>query len=177
MGPASVAQAAGGLLLLFVLPGALVAKAVFPERRVRGPNGLRWALELAALGLVLSVVLTVLVGELLLTVAPGGFHASWSDPLLEEALAGIAAVAFVAGWLQGAYARTAPPPRASELPPEQDPWQLSVDLDRLQRQRLRLERQLARGAGAAAPEIEGRLEELRRQERSLRERQEASYFA
>ncbi len=173
MDPLSAGEAVAGIGLLFFLPGALVAKAIFPDRRLRGPNGARWAVELTALGLVLSVALTVLVGELLLVGAPGGFSARWSDPLLEEVLAAIAAVAFVAGLLQGAYARTPPAPRVLE-PAEEDPWQLSVELDRLQRQRLRLERQIARGTDGSE-ELRGRLDDLLAQERTLRERREASY--
>ena len=57
MDPLAVGEAIAGGALLFVVPGFAVAKAVFPERRVRGAAGVRWALELAALALVLSVVL------------------------------------------------------------------------------------------------------------------------
>lgn len=179
MGPLEVGEALVGGALLFFVPGFTVAKAVFPGRRVRGPDGIRWAIELAALGLVLSVVLTVTVGYVLLVGAPGGFSADWADPLLESALAAVALVAFVVGWLEGAYARTAParaPP--SVEPGTADVWALSAELDGLERQRVALERELARAPAEdtdARARLAARLDEVVRGERSLRERREAEY--
>jgi len=95
-------EAIVGGLLLFVVPGFAVARALFPEWRFRGPDGTLRALETATLSFVLSVALTVLVGSLLLGLAPGGFAAAWSDPVLEVALAAVALVAVAAGVLRGA---------------------------------------------------------------------------
>jgi peptidyl-tRNA hydrolase, PTH2 family len=101
MEPLTVGEAVAGGALLFFVPGFAVAKAVFPERRHTDPDGLLWLVELAALGFVLSVVLTVVVGYLLLVGSPGGFRADWSDPLLEACLAALALVAFVVGLFEG----------------------------------------------------------------------------
>jgi len=172
----AVMEAIAGGALLFVLPGFTVAKAVFPERRVAGREGVRWALELAALTLVLSVVLTVTVGYLLLTVAPGGFSASWNDPLLEIVLAAIGVVAFAAGWLEGAYDREPPTPQAQ--PPEESAgaWELGRELDRLQRERRTLERELRRsGASDRTAQLRERLDRLVEAEQSLRRGREAEY--
>ncbi len=177
MDPFAVAEAVVGGALVFVVPGFAVAKALFPERRVRGADGLRWGLELAALALVMSVVLTVVVGYALLAGVPGGFAASWSDPLLEAILAAIALVAFVAGLAQGAYAR-APPTRG---PLEEEPgtlgaWALSDRLDRLQRDRERLEGELRR---TPAPDAEAKLRAsllaVTEEEAALQRRREAEY--
>ena len=179
MDPLSVVEAVVGGALVFVLPGAAVAKAVFPERRVRGPDGVRWALELAALALVLSVVLTVVVGAVLLSVAPGGFAASWSDPLLEAVLAAITAVAFVAAAAQGAFRSVPPPTRPSaEEPGSEAPWELADALGRLQRERKGLERDLARlgtADTALGERLRGRLARIGEEEATLRERREADY--
>ena len=104
-----------GTPLLFFVPGYTVTKAIFPEWRVRGELAFRRLLEISTLGFVLSVVLTVLVGELLLAASPGGFQASWSDPVLESILAGVALVAFVAGFVRGGYARVPPASQAAEV--------------------------------------------------------------
>ena len=179
MDPLAVGEAVAGGALLFVVPGFAVAKAVFPERRVRGAAGVRWALELAALALVLSVVLTVTVGYLLLAGAPGGFSATWSDPLLEAVLAAIALLAFVAGALQGAYARV-PPVRGplAEEPGTLGAWELSDRLDRLQRERGRLERELRRSPApdaGTAETVRARLGSIAEEEATLRQRREAEY--
>jgi Protein of unknown function (DUF1616) len=106
-------EALAGLLLVFVLPGFALSRALFPEWRFRGPDGLLRVVETASLTLVLSVALTILVGFGLLN-TPGGFSASWSDPVLEAILAAIAALGFVAAWLRGAFARIAPTSRPLE---------------------------------------------------------------
>jgi hypothetical protein len=179
MEPLAVGEAVGGGALLFFLPGFVVAKALFPERRVRGPEGLTWAVELAALALVLSVVLTVTVGYVLLVGAPGGFSATWGDPVLEAALVAIAVVALVAGWLQGAYARVPPVRRTVPVEPGGGgAWELSERLDRLQREQLTIERQLRRtpaGEQATAVELRARLGHLREEAEGLRAAREAEY--
>lgn len=179
MEPLAAGEAVVGALLLFFVPGYTIAKAVFPERRAAGPHGVGWAIELVALALVLSVVLTVTVGYLLLVGAAGGFSASWGDPLLEAVLAAIALVAFVVGWLEGAYARTPPPAR---VPPEEPggvgAWELSDRLDRLQRERLGLERELRRTASTdldAGARLRLRLDRVTEEEQALRRRREAEY--
>jgi len=179
MDPLGLGEAVAGGALVFFVPGYAVAKAVFPERRLSGPDGVRWALEVVALAFVLSVVLTVTVGYLLLAGAPGGFAASWSDPLLEASLAAVAAVAFVVGWLEGAYARVPPPGKARpEEPGGVGAWELAERLDRLQRERLRLERELRRTPSRdadAGDRLRARIDSVLKEEEALRQRREAEY--
>ncbi len=176
MNPLSLPEAFLGGALLFFVPGFTVARAVFPRLRFRGPNGLRGALETITLAFTLSVVLTVLVGFLLLRVAPGGFLANWSDPLLEACLGAIAAVALAVGLLEGAYARTLPPPPARE-PGSGGPWELTRELDRLGAEERHLVRKLSgpRPDSEAPGELQERLDEVRSELRALQERREAEY--
>lgn len=176
MDPLVVGEAIAGGALLYVVPGFAVAKALWPDRRIAGPNGVGWALELAALSFVLSVVFTITVGYVLLGAAPSGFAAGWSDPILEEALTGLALVAGVAGLLEGAYARTPPLPRATEDEPGGlGAWELSRALDRLARERAALETEQRRTAGAPREELGRRIERIAEEETALRRRREAEY--
>ncbi len=165
----------GGALLFFV-PGYAVTRATFPRLRIRGPEGLRGALETVTLSFTLSVVLTVLVGFGLLRFSPGGFSAAWSDPLLEACLAAIAAVAFVVGLVEGSYASVPPTPAPLE-PGTEGVWELTRELDRLGREERRLRRDLARSRTdpTATGELERRLEEVRTEVRALEARREAEY--
>ncbi len=167
-----------GIPLVFFVPGYTVTKAIFPEWRVRGRGALRTGLEIGTLAFVLSVVLTVLAGELLLAAAPGGFQAAWSDPVLESLLAGVALIGFVAGWVRGAYARTAPPARAPETGTgEEGAWELTRQLDALGRE----ERRIRHALRAAQPTDAERTELLRELDRIVGEQEalgrerEASY--
>jgi Protein of unknown function (DUF1616) len=132
-----------GFLLVFLLPGYAVTKAVFPEWRVRGPAaGLR-AVEIGTLSLVLSVGLTVVVGFALLDLPGPGFAAYWTDPVLEVTLGAIAFVALIVGALRGAY-RHEPPdgPTPEPSPGSENGWELVRRLDSIERTRRRLEHQL-----------------------------------
>jgi Protein of unknown function (DUF1616) len=178
MNALQLVEALSGGLLLFFVPGFAISRALFPEWRLTGPGGLRRGLETATLSFVLSVGLTVLVGYGLLSAAPGGFSASWSDPVLESCLAGVAAIAFAAGLFQGAYShrRTG----ALSVPPEpggEGAWALTRELDRLGREERRLARQLSmsRGDPEAAGSVERRLAELRDEARAIEARREAEY--
>ena len=152
-----VVEAAFGLLLVFFVPGFAVAKAVFPERRLRSLDGLLWLVELGTLSLILSVVLTILVGYGLLLVAPSGFSASWSNPDLEVALGAITVGGVFVGWVRGAYRRT--PPKGPELEPSpgaDDGWELLRSLELKGREERRLRHRLR--AGSASAEERQRLE-------------------
>jgi hypothetical protein len=171
-------EVAVGLPLLFFVPGYTFAKALFPEWRVRGPLRWRRLLEIATLGFVLSVVLTVLVGGLLLAASPGGFQASWSDPQVEAILGGVALVGFVAGWVRGAYARE--PPTVGG--PEEEPggegaWELRARLDELAREERRLRHQLRAGgvSGTERSTLEGEIDRLRVEQESLGRAREGEY--
>src|SRR5579859_7954789 len=118
----SPVEAGVGLLLLFFLPGLALTQAIFPEWRLRGEAAIERIVTTGALALVLSVALTVVVGFGLLNL-PVGFSAAWSDPLLEEILAGIAILGAFVAWRRGAYRRIAPaPPAIESLPGDADGW-------------------------------------------------------
>lgn len=170
MGPLDALGVFLGICLFFFVPGFAVARAVFPERRLRGAGGARGAVELLVLAFVLSVVLTVLVGYLLLTFAPGGFSAGWSSPALESALGAIAAVAFAVGALEGSYApRPAPMAATPPEPGSEGAWELSRALDRIGTARRAAGR---RGNDAETRERERALDD---EERALRSAREAEY--
>ncbi len=170
MDATALLESIAGLLLLFVLPGFTTARALFPEWRLAGPRSLRPLVETAVLSFVLSVVLTVLVGYALLAAAPGGFRASWSDPLLEAVLAAVTVIAFVVGLVRGGYPVHGGRATASAGPEEPDPWELTRTLDRLRRaQELEEER------AADEPASRRRIEGLRTERERLRREQEERY--
>lgn len=169
---------AGGLLVFFV-PGFFLTRALFPEWRLRGPAALRRLIETLTLSFVLSVTLTVLVGYLLLTVAPGGFQAYWSDPVLEAMLSGVAVVAFGAGVLRHAYAREAPAarPLTEPEPGGSGAWELTRELDRLGREERRIRHALRTGSPDADERrrLNARIEEIQAESAALGQRREAEY--
>ncbi len=178
MTTASVPEAIAGFLLVFFVPGYALAKAVFPEWRIRGAAALRRLVEVVTLAFVLSVVLTVLVGYGLLVATPAGFQAYWSDPVLEAVLAGVAAVAFAAAWARGAFRRTPPvPARPIEGPSEEGARELTEYLAGLEREARRVRHQLRTGVSdpAERDRLNARLEEIRLESRRAAERREALY--
>jgi uncharacterized membrane protein len=180
MGPLDAFEAVAGFLLLFFVPGFALAKAMFPEWRVRGALALRRAVELVTLSFVLSVVLTVLVGYLLLNTAPAGFQADWSHPVLEAALAAVALVALFVGLWEGAYRRhppARPPSRARADRGEEGAWELTVELDRLMREERRVEHALRRSPHSSPEEraLQSRLIEIRSERDELGRRREEEY--
>jgi uncharacterized membrane protein len=173
----NVLEILAGFLLIFFVPGFAVTRATFPEWRVRGPGGRRRLVETVTLSFVLSVGLTVLVGYGLLAGGPTGFQASWSDPVLEAVLAGIAAVAFAVGVARGAYRREPPLPANPTLEAEVDPLQLTRELDRLAREERRIRHQLRVGTLAPAEQerMEAQLGSILSERTELEARQEGSY--
>jgi uncharacterized membrane protein len=167
-----------GALLLFFIPGYAVAKALFPEWRVRGPQGGRRLLEIVTLSFVMSVGLTVVVGFGILDLVPGGFAAAWSDPVLEAVLAAITAVALVAAFFRGAFARTPPTGLSvAEGKGEEGAWELSRELERLGRDERRLQHALrvssANPAESARLTVE--LDSVRAERDALRRQREEEY--
>jgi hypothetical protein len=175
---AALPEAIVGLLLVFFLPGYTLTKATFPEWRLRGPAAILRLIETLTLSLVLSVVLTVVVGYALLSTAPGGFQSFWTDPVLEAALAGVAAVGFVAGWVRGGYRREPPPRPAPEAPTGEDgAWELTRELEELGRQERRLNH-LLRTQGSNPKDrirLEEELGDLRARRDALQRRREGEY--
>lgn len=175
---AGVGEGAVGALLLFFVPGYAVTKAVFPEWRIGGPEGNRRLLEIATLSFVTSVGLTVLVGFGLLDLAPGGFSAAWSDPVLEAALASIALVAFVVAAARGAFARVPPAARPpEETGGEEGAWEVSRELERLGRDERRLQHALrvASQSPADTARLTAELESVRAERDALRRKREEEY--
>jgi hypothetical protein len=177
---ADLPQAIAGVLLVFFVPGYAVTKAMFPEWRIRGAEAPLRLVETVTLAFVLSVVLTVLVGYALLTAAPGGFQAYWSDPVLEAALAGAAAIGFVAGWVRGAYRRE--PPQVSRIESgagEDGAWELTRELERLGREERRLNHILRNQGHDPAEQLRLReeLDRVKTRREQLRERREVDYAA
>jgi hypothetical protein len=172
-------EAAVGFLLVFFLPGYTLSRALFPEWRLVGPRAIERGVELVTLGFVTSVVLTILVGFLLLQ-TPGGFQASWSDPELEAALGGISAAAFVVGVLRGAYGRSpVPAPPLEPAGGTEGAWELMRELERTERERSRVNRQLRRAPARSpeAGELTERLRALEVKSEELRRRREAEYVS
>ena len=175
---ADLPEAIVGVLLVFFVPGYTLTRATFPEWRLRGPEASLRLLETVTLALVLSVVLTVLVGYGLLTAAPGGFQAYWTDPVLEAVLGGVAAVGFVAGWVRGAYLRVPPLRHApGTAKAEEGAWELTRELERLEREERRLNHSLrTRGADPVQQvRLREELDRLKALRERLQERREAQY--
>ena len=167
-----------GLTLVFFLPGYFATKALFPEWRVHGPDGLSRLVEIVTLGFVLSVVLTIVLGYGLLILGPNGFQASWTDPVLEALLAAVAAVAFAAGVLRHAYSREAPAPGGDGPEPAgEGAWELLHELEALNREERRLRHELR--VTKADPNTNARLaseiESVQQRITTLRQRREAEY--
>jgi uncharacterized membrane protein len=166
-----------GLLLVFFAPGYFVTRALFPEWRLRPGDRLRPLLETVTLSFVLSIVLTVLVGEVMLVSFPGGFAATWSDPTLELVLTVVALVAFGVALARGAFAREPVAGPSAAPHPEEGPWELTRALDRVaaeERTVRRRLRDLPRGS-AAAEAAQARIDELRRERETLGRRREEQY--
>jgi len=167
-----------GALLLFFVPGYAVAKALFPEWRVRGPQGGRRLLEIVTLSFVMSVGLTVVVGFGILDLVPGGFAAAWSDPVLEAVLAAITVVALVAAFFRGAFARTPPTgPSVPEGKGEEGAWELSRELERLGRDERRLQHALRVSSAnpAESARLTAELDSVRAERDALRRKREEEY--
>lgn len=167
-----------GFLLVFFLPGYGVTKAVFPEWRVRGVGALRRLVEILTLSFVLSIVLTVLVGYVELTVAPGGFRAYWTDPVLEVSLLAVTGVAFALALARGAFRRE-PPTRVAPPAPggDEGAFELTRELDRLGREgrRIRHALRVAASTPSEKDRLETRLREVENERTELERRREAEY--
>jgi uncharacterized membrane protein len=176
MDGASVGEAALAGALIFFAPGYCVTRATFPEWRVLHPLRRLRLLETITLSFVVSVALSVIAGEVLLAASPSGFQAYWTDPVLEAFLGAIGLVAFLVAWARGAF-RERPPgaPTHVEATPEEDPWVLMQELDRLERDRRRATHRLRRseaGSGESA-RIQAEIEQIdRRRTEILREREQ-----
>ncbi len=175
---ATILQEVAGFLLVFVVPGYTVTKALFPEWRIRGPEALLRTVEIGTLSLLLSVTFTILVGFILGNLPGALFQASWTNPLLETVLAAVTMVAVVVGLLNGAYRREPPRRTAAEPAPGEDrSWELLETMDALHRQERRLRHQL-RAREADDPDrgrLEAELRAVKTRGEELRRAREAEY--
>ena len=171
------AEAAVGLALVFVLPGFAIGRATFPEWRFRGPDALTRVVETAALSLLLSVGVTILLGFGWLNLPGTGFAATWSNPTLELSLAAVTVVALVVAWGRGAF-RRAPPP-APALEPEggaEGAWETMRKAEGLAREERRLQHALRRPpAGADVARLRADLDRVTEEIKALRAAREAEY--
>ena len=172
----AVYEVVAGFLLLFVLPGLLVTKAVFPEWRVRGEERILRATEMGALTLTVSAALVILVGFGLENGTAAGFQATWGDPSLEAALAGVAVLAFAVGWWRGAYRKDPPAAPAREpAPGDEGGWELIRSLERLRREQRRVRHALRTAPAEGRAGLEAQLRELEAEEGRLRRSREEEY--
>lgn len=170
-----VFEAVAGILLVFLVPGYALTRAIFPEWRIEGFAATRRLLEMLTLSFVLSVVLTVLVGYLLLAAAPGGFQAYWNAPVLEAILAAVTLVGLVVAVVRGAFARTPPIPSLDPSGGEEGAWELMRRLDQLGREERRLQHALRAQGGSESAYLRSQLEEIRAESAKLRRAREAEY--
>jgi hypothetical protein len=169
-----------GALLLFVLPGLAWTLALFPEWRFRGPLAITRAVETATAAFVMSLAFTVLVGFALTFNVSGPFPATWSDPVLEEILAAIAAIGFILAYFRGAFDRVPPAAPAPEPAPGADaPTPVLEELSELRTIERRLRHRLRqRGLGSSERErVEAELGDVERKVEALRRRREDEYAA
>lgn len=163
--------AVAGALLVFVVPGLALNRALFPDWRFRGPSGTARVVETGVMSLFGSVALTVVVGSAL-AAGPGlTFQASWRDPELEAVLGVLSAALFAVAALRGAFRRDPPVPPATETAPaEFDGWSRLREFSAVE-ERLRAARRAFIGAPSSEEQdrwraevrrLEGEREELRR---------------
>ena len=91
-----------GILLIFVLPGTMLIKAMFPRKGELDEeyNGL----YIITLGMATSVCLTILVGFVLGSLPVKDDGTGWFDtPYIVTSLVGLTIVFFIMGWWRGAY--------------------------------------------------------------------------
>jgi hypothetical protein len=178
-GPLDVApwQAGAGLLLVFVLPGFAMARALFPEWRFRGELGLTRAVETVTLTLVLSVSTTILVGFMLLN-SSAGFSAVWSDPLLQITLVSITAVCAGLAWGRGAFSHVPPAgPVPEPLGGEVGGAERLAMAEHLARRSRRVRHQIrARPSPSELARLEAELSLLDEEARQMGEAREAEYL-
>lgn len=163
MSAENVPFALAALALFFFVPGYLLMKALWPEKRWKGPEATIVALEMVTGGFLASLGLFLLVGFGLGNA--GDFEAGASDPLVEGILAAFALVFFLAGWFQGAYRKEPPPAPSFVEPPGPGEEDLGPLLDQFQtwsreERDLRREIHRLRREGGDPQELERRTEEL-----------------
>lgn len=172
--PLDPAFALVALLLFFVLPGFTLSRALWPEWRLRGRDGVETMAKLATSSLVLSVALLILVGFVLGN-APGGlFQASPSDPLLELILAAMTAIFLVLAFLRGAFSEVPPSAPRFSTPPlagEDDLPEVWREFEAMAREESKLRRRLRLETRENSPEADATRQALETLKARRRERE------
>ncbi len=176
-----VAEALGALFalaalaLFFFLPGFVWVRALWPEKRFRGPEAVENVVEGLTAGFLLSLALTILIGFGLGN-GPGTFQAAPSDPLLETILAILTAGGLAAGWLRGGWG---PHSTAGGAEPSSPPEDLEGTISRfedMEAEERELSRALkgSRGAGEASG-LRQRLADLRARRRAAEQQRQQEF--
>lgn len=168
------------LLLYFFVPGYLLVKALWPEKRWKGPKAEITAVEMVTAGFLSSLGLLLVIGFVLGN--SNAFQASAADPLLEEILAALSLVFLALGWFRGAYARE--PPQVPSFvepvsPGEEDLASTFGRLESLLRDEREAQRSLRQARREKAPSedlraLEARVEEVRAKRRRAQQEREAA---
>lgn len=168
------------LWLYFFVPGYLLVKALWPEKRWKGPKAEMTAVEMVTAGFVSSLGLLLVIGFVLGNT--NAFQASEADPLLEEVLAALSLAFLALGWFRGAYARE-PPPAPSFVEPvsagEEDLAPTFSRFESLLREEREAQRSLRQARREKAPSdevraLEARVEEVRAKRRRAQQEREAA---
>ena len=129
------------------------------------------------------VILFVVPSSALGAIGPSSAHPASGNGIAATALkstlmlAGLAAVAFVAGWARGAYAKEPPVPAPREPEEESPPWPLVQELDALRREERRVRHRL-RQVSAGSPEaaqLRAELDRIEAEGLLMRARREEEY--
>ncbi len=166
-----VAEAVGtlfalfALVLFFFLPGFVWVRALWPEKRFRGPQGVENVVESLTAGFLLSLAFTILIGFGLGN-GPGTFQAGPSDPLLETVLSILTLGGFAVGWLRGGWGLRVPGPGVVRAAPEEDLEEVLVRFEAMEEEERELSRALRRAAdGTEARSLHRRLADLQARRR------------
>jgi hypothetical protein len=173
---ASLLEALLGGLLIFVLPGLGLSRALFPEWRFRGDAGAVHAVETFTLSVVLSVAVTILVGFALLNL-PVGFSAVWANPTIELLLVLVTVPSFAVAWWRGAFASQAPVgPSLEPMGGEEGGAEAIARAESLARESRRIRHALrVNSAGTDLGRLREELETIEQEARRLGEQREAEY--
>lgn len=132
-----------GLLLIFFAPGFFLLQALFPRRRYFGPFH---KAAVGVLSVVVSAAITIVVGTILGFLPGGPGERGWfqgsqtGTPVLEIALALIAAVSFAIAWARGAFPLLRGAREVDAAPERGEPEEVTMLRDvRLEEERLRKE--------------------------------------
>ncbi len=161
------------LALFFFLPGFVWVRALWPEKRFKGPQALENAVEGLTASFLVSLAFTILIGFGLGN-GPGTFQAGPADPLLETILGVLTLGGLAAGWFRGGWGSRFPVPGTGRGSLPEDLDGTIVRFEAMEEEERELSRALKRAPdGGEAGSLRRRLAELRARRRAAeREQQE-----